>query len=388
MTSTGLLARFRRWTGEHSFLAISIAVHLLFVFAAGVWVVSRYSAGRKLTFNAGPKSPNPSERALQHKVQMQQKTQNTMVAVPKRVLTTGLSKVALPEMPALPGPKMAVQPMMAAGGGGGFGGAQGGMGAAGGTGSGAPINFFGIRDTSTSIVIMIDVSDSMFGRTGDYDYAARKLLRVGKEQSFQSVRDQAIELVRSLTPASRFGIVRWSGGAYSWKPELVPATDENKQAAIDHIQTSLDIHKAPPNSGRPGGTRHDFALEEAFKLKPETIYMLTDGNATKSEGGNLQPIDEKDIWKVAEEGQKALTKKAKLHTIYYLTGRDKQDEERMLRGLASRNGGTFRKVKPPDVKTPPPTATTGASPSPGSSPPEHRPPDRNDRRDNRKKKRR
>src|SRR6186713_3700165 len=73
-----------------------IALHLLFGGVAAIWVVSRYAGARKLTFNAGPKSPNPSERALEHRVQMQQKTQNTMVAVPKRVLTTGLSKVALP----------------------------------------------------------------------------------------------------------------------------------------------------------------------------------------------------------------------------------------------------------------------------------------------------
>ncbi len=342
-------------------LIVSIVLHLGFAAGAAYYVVSHYTAARKLTFQGGPKSPNPSERALQHKVQMQQKTQNTLVAVPKRVLTTGVSKVALPEMPALPGPKLAAQPMMAAGGGGGFGGAAGGMGAAGGTGSGAPVNFFGIRDTSTSIVIMIDVSDSMFGRTGDFDYKSKQLMRVGKEQSFQSIRDEAIKLIQSLTPNTRFGIVRWSGGAYSWKPELVAATEENKQAAIAHIQNDLDIHKAPAAKGRPGGTRHDYALEEAFRLKPETIYMLTDGNASgKSAVDPNRDISADDIYKAAEEGQKALPKKAKLHTIYYLTGNDKQEEETMLRQLASRNGpGTFQKVKPPQMKTPP-----GSSPTP------------------------
>ncbi|MEP6955305.1 MAG: VWA domain-containing protein [Chthoniobacterales bacterium] len=381
------VSRIRRRVPIRGFLGISLAVHLLFALGAGVWVVSRYSANRKLTFNAGPKSPNPSERALQHKVQMQQKTQNTLVAVPKRVLTTGLSKVALPEMPSMAGPKLAAQPMMAAGGGGGFGGAPGGMGAAGGTGGGAPINFFGIRDTSSSVVIMIDISGSMFSRTGDAEGSgSMKLVRLGKEQSFQAVRDEAIKMVEGLTPAIQFGIIRWSGGAYSWKPELVPGTEENKQAAVQHIQTEIDFGKAKPK-GRPGGTRHDYALEEAFKLKPQTIFMLTDGNATEAvPGGGLKPIDEGVIWRAAEEGQKELSKKAKLHTIYYLTGKDNPDEEHMLRQLASRNGGTFRKVKPPQVKTPPPTATTTAG---GSPPPAQKPPDRKDnKKDERKKKKR
>lgn len=332
----------------------SIALHLLFAAGAAYWVVSHYSNARKLTFQAGPKSPNPSEQALQHRVQMQQKTQTqTLPAVPKRVLTTGISKVELPPIPDMPGPKLAAPVKMGAGGQVGnlsTGGATSG-GSIGGNGNGTAINFFGIRDVSSSVVIMIDISGSMFTRTGDAAAEgghSLKLVRVGKEQSFQAVRDEAIKLVQALTPAIRFGIVRWSGGAYSWKPELVPATEENKKEAIEHIQNEIDFGKAKPRGGRPGGTRHDYALEEAFKLKPETIYMLTDGNATAAQpGGGLQSIDEKDIWHVAEEGQKTLSKKAKVHTIYYLTGKDKQEEEHMLRQLANRNGGSFKKINPP-----------------------------------------
>ena len=219
-----------------------------------------------------------------------------------------------------------------------------GGGAIGGTGSGTPINFFGIRDVSTSVVIMIDVSDSMFSRTGDAD--GSKLVKIGKEQSFQAVRDEAIKLVQSLTAGTRFGIVRWSGGAYTWKPELVPATPENKEAAIAHIQNDVNMKKAPKKPDRPGGTRHDYALEEAFKLKPETIYMITDGNATgDSPVDPSRKITPDDIYKVADEGQKALTKKARLHAIYYLTGKEKAEEKQLLMRLASRNGGQFRNVE-------------------------------------------
>src|SRR5450432_644640 len=100
---------------------------------------------------------------------------------------------------------------------------------------------------------MIDVSDSMFTRTGDAQYPS-KLVRHGKEQNFQIVRDEAIKLVQSLTPATRFGIVRWSGGAYSWKPELVQATEENKTAAIAHIQNEVDFKTARPKGGRQRAT--------------------------------------------------------------------------------------------------------------------------------------
>ena len=323
-----------------------VALHLIFGGVAAIWVVSKYSAARKLTFNAGPKSPNPSERALEHRVQLQKKMTAVSAPpiVPKRVLSTGAARVTLPPLPEIKAQENAPPTMMNAGSGAAFGAQATASLGGGGGGNGSAINFFGIRDISTSVVIMIDVSDSMFSRTGDAK--GSKLVREGKEQNFQVVRDEAIKLVQSLTPQTRFGIVRWAGGAYPWKPELVPATEENKQAAIAHIQNEIDFKSAKKRPDKPGGTRHDYALEEAFSLQPETIYLLTDGNATASQpGGGLKPIPPQEIYKVAEEGQKQLPKKAHLHVIYYVNAKEKSDEIDMLRGLASRNSGKFQKVE-------------------------------------------
>jgi len=338
----------RRWAFS-PVLILSVLLHLLFAGGAAYWVVAHYSTARKLTFQGGPKSPNPSEQALQHRVQIEKKmqTQTMPAAVPKRVLTTGLAKVELPPMPEMPGPKNASKTSpMAAGGQVGNLSAAGApaAGSLGGTGSGAPINFFGIRDVSTSVVILIDVSDSMFSRTGDAE--GSKLVKLGAEQNFQTIRDEAMKLVQSLTPATRFGIVRWSGAAYSWKPELVPATEENKQAAINHIQSDVDFHTAKKKPDRAGGTRHDYALEEAFRLKPETIYMITDGNATGTSARDpSRKITPADIYQVADEGQKTLAKKARIHVIYYLTGAEKAEERQMLNRLAATSGGRFQSVK-------------------------------------------
>ena len=324
-----------------------VLLHLVLGGLATVWVVSKYSAARKLTFNAGPKSPNPSERALEHRIQLQKKMQSISAppAVPRRVLTTGMAKVTLPPLPEIKNAQSAPRSMMSAGGAGTAFVAPGAIPAGGGGGgNGAQINFFGIRDISTSVVIMIDVSDSMFTRAGDA--SGSKLVTQGKDQNFQIIREEAIKLVQSLTPQTRFGIVRWAGGAYSWKTELVSATEENKEAAIAHIQSEVDYKTGKVKRGRPGGTRHDYALAEAFSLKPETIYLLTDGNATAAQpGGGLKAIPPQEIYQVAEEGQKGLTKKAHLHVIYYLNSKEKSDEVEMLRGLASRNSGQFQKVE-------------------------------------------
>ena len=90
-----------------------------------------------------------------------------------------------------------------------------------------------------------------------------------------------------------------------------------------------------------------YALAEAFSLKPETIYMLTDGNATESQaGGGLKPIPSQEIYRVAEEGQKELTKKAHLHVIYYLNAKRNPTRSTCCVGSRVAIAANFRRSKP------------------------------------------
>jgi hypothetical protein len=144
----GVFARWWQWERTSGkFLMISIAAHLLFAGVAAVFVVQHYQAARKLTFKGGPPSPNPSTRSLEHKVQMAKK-QSTMSApaIARKITTTGISKVSLPEMPAMP--KLAAPPVKMAGAGGtdvSFN--AGSMATSGGSGAGgAAVPFFGFRE--------------------------------------------------------------------------------------------------------------------------------------------------------------------------------------------------------------------------------------------------
>lgn len=221
-----------------------------------------------------------------------------------------------------------------------------GLGGGGGTGKGTGVAFFDIKDNAKSLVIMIDVSQSMFSRTGDYDSSSRKLLKQGKDQAFHIIRTEAIKLINGLGPDTRFGIIRWSGSARSWRPALARATDENKTAARLHIETEIDANSSPPTGGKPGGTRHDYALQELLRLNPETAFMLTDGNATSTQpGGGMIPIPAKDLLEILDNASEERESLPRIHTIYYLTGADKKEEEDMLKDIARKTKGRFRKVE-------------------------------------------
>lgn len=136
---------WQRFGGK--FLIVSILVHLLFAVGATYWVIQTIAGKRKLTFTAAPPSPNPSQRSLEYQVQMAKK-KNAMSAPAsaKRIATTGLSKVTLPEMPTMAVTANTVSTKMAGMGGTGFGvGPMGGTGTGTGGGGGGGIPFFGLK---------------------------------------------------------------------------------------------------------------------------------------------------------------------------------------------------------------------------------------------------
>ncbi len=131
------------------FLFISIVAHVLFGLGATYYVVQRVQAKRKLTFRGGPPSPNPSKRALEHKVSMAKKKTGGAPPQAKRIVSAGISKVSLPEMPAVTSASSVVANMASGMGGAGTGqgvGFGGGMGGGmGGGGGGGGMSFFGFR---------------------------------------------------------------------------------------------------------------------------------------------------------------------------------------------------------------------------------------------------
>jgi hypothetical protein len=125
------------------FLLISILFHALLIVVAGLLVVQVITK-RKQTFVAAP--PAPQNRAVEHKVQMAKKQQSMSAPMTKRVVTTGLSKVALPEMPDLAAVADASNPMAATAAGAGPGiGLGTSMSGGGDSGVGGGVPLFGLR---------------------------------------------------------------------------------------------------------------------------------------------------------------------------------------------------------------------------------------------------
>lgn len=321
-------SRAGRWSrlASSKVLLISIAVHLLFGAGAAYIIVQNVAAKRKMTFTGGPPTTNPSKRALEHQVAMGKK--KNMMSAPaqaKRITTTGLAKVALPEMPAMPALTDVMPTRITGMGGMGFGPGGGGGGGLGSGGGGSGINFFGLRARMKSVVFLVDISGSMVQGQGK-----------GPE-SWQILEDEVDKALRGVDPTTRFGLVAFSRGVDSYKADLTDARNDEKSNAIRWLKKQSPVVYVDPNAdeklkAKHHGTRADLALQRAFRMKPEVVFFVSDGEPTDTS------TDE--ILKQVETAQKTLSRPIVINVVAYRAN----GGEKFMRELAEKNSGTFREV--------------------------------------------
>jgi len=165
--------------------------------------------------------------------------------------------------------------------------------------------------------------------------ASGSMMQAGK---FDMLRVEIEKAVGSLSPIHGFNVVLFqeknckilnSGG-------LLSGTPENKK------KTAAFLDDIMPQ----GATNCLPALEAAFKQGPELIFLLTDGDFEN-------PSNEEVVAWIRSHN----TKKVHICTIAFV---DKGETyEKVLRQIASENGGTYKFVSQGDMKTQNEGTTTG-----------------------------
>jgi hypothetical protein len=346
-------ARLRRRRIIISVIIVSIALHFIGAILAGVWIVARFILATPTTFEV-KKQIRIAAEEREHRMNMAEFD----AARPKPSFTDKMSTArptdfSLPDLPSLPidtaatiDPSDIVSDQLAALAGAGAGAGSG----SGGGGRGSAVSFFGVSDMATRVAIVMDVSNTMFDR------------QPGK---FNAVKEEATKLVQGLGINTLFNIIIYEGGSVAMFPDMQPATDTNKKKAETWIQSveggsdksGLSYKSAYSKMGtglyEGGGTRTDTAMKQALSMRPSTIFLISDGEMSRSGGGQDDQqkggdIDERELISIIAEAQKPLETPARIHVIHFLTKAARDEEEKTLRGVARRNDGQFRQVKAED----------------------------------------
>jgi von Willebrand factor type A domain len=173
------------------------------------------------------------------------------------------------------------------------------------TGPTAQLSLFGSADAEgRSFVFVIDHSNSMGGEGLGAIQAAAKELAVH---------------INQLTDQQTFQVIAYNQAvAYFTDRELIPATAERKRKLVTFIA----------NLAAYGQTEHSRGLLAALRLKPEVIFLLTDGGDPPLDAGQLRTIREQAAPRTA------------IHCLHF--GRGPQaDSKNFLARLAAENRGSY-----------------------------------------------
>jgi hypothetical protein len=191
----------------------------------------------------------------------------------------------------------------------------------------APV-YFGLEAKGArKVVYIVDKSGSM---TDSIVYVNRELKRS----------------LRALGVDAAFHVLFFSSGPPAELPfrKLVHATEENKRAADKFIDGIVPQGQTDPSD----------ALSRAFALKPDAIFLLTDGEFDKAIVRSVRELN--------KEG------KVRVYTIGFLY----KQGEKTLQAIAADNGGAYRFVAESDLegllKEPAPPAPAKPKDTPATPP--------------------
>lgn len=347
----------RKW------LFAAIGAHVVFGIVATIWIISSPQQPRK-KFMAPGGGPASAKQSAEHKVSLGRK-QSTMSAPEqaKRVTTnSAFAKVALPEMPELPSATTDVFANRAIGmGGSGTSSGVTGTSGGGGSGNGSGINFFGLRTRAKSIVLLVDVSDSMVmdPSRGPAKPGSPARQAIKGIQTYAVLEAEIWRVIRSLDASIKFNVVCFAGDVKPYRDGMLVAANEGeKERAVRFIRELSPALNAvaeqrakaraaegfQPATGATtnatqfnhAATRTMAALDYAFKMNPDAICLVSDGIPTDGGFGGT------DILTKIQAMQKELPRPAVINVVAYLA----DGGQKFMADLASQNQGSFKEIKP------------------------------------------
>jgi phage FluMu protein Com len=148
--------------------------------------------------------------------------------------------------------------------------------------------------------------------------------------SIMYVKYELKRCIRLLRPRDQFHVIFYSSGPAVEMPmrRLLPATEANKLAAYEFIDGIVPLGQTDPSE----------ALRAALALRPNTIFLLSDG---EFEERIVNLVDKLNPAGGANNGRLV-----KVNTLCFIYTAG----ERILQTIADRNGGTYRFIGESDLE--------------------------------------
>jgi hypothetical protein len=342
-----LSARQRRVL--YSVVGVSLILHVGGLAVFGGWIIMREHTEERTVFVAPPPIKTYEPRQLEHRVKVQKRQRSSSrPAMMPRLVSAKTGTINLPQINV--NPKIittSFQPQFKAVSGAGLGVGTGTGYGVGGFGQGVTdFNFFGIRGRGDKIAILVDISVSMVEEER------------GGPAGYLRVRQRINEVIEKLDEAAMFSVVVFADAAETWKPAMLIANPDNRNAAMSWFRrynaegnyglTSGNVEAA--NLGLPaigGTTRLDLAITAAFQQGADTILIISDGQPRVEKGSDAgaQKAYEQKLAEWQQKNADALAKAEMVEQKVWIDGYDGKIREGGPQGPASKGRWETRRVR-------------------------------------------
>jgi hypothetical protein len=320
-----------------SVLAASAAVHALVGLGAGIWIVARYFAPPQAVFEAKKMASLPPKIIDPRMAGAEFEAAASKPALNESLASLRETEFALPDLPPMPVGQMAeFDPAAAvsdslAGMLGGLGSGSGGGGAGGGgNGEGIGISFMGISSAGRSVIILFDISSSV----------ANKAAKAGVP--VETIKQEALKMIEGLSINTTFNLFQFSRIYQPFADTLLAPTEANRAAAKGWLEkefrTDGSLPRGVRNAKSPAAGEDNgicFVLKGALALKPDVVYLISDGSFQSERNSSQVP------WKEVEDVVKEHGGMARIHFIGFEM---KPEDKKEMKAIVRKTDGTLKEI--------------------------------------------
>lgn len=320
-------------------ILISIGIHAAAAIVAGIVVVARYFAEAPAEFKTTKDVRIPAKK---REAKMNMASLDAIAPKPTfsdKMQSSRPTAFSLPDIPNLPldqmlplDPSQLISDQMASlsnveAMGSGSGTASAGAGGFGDKG----MSFLGIQSSGQRILLLFDVSSSV----------THKAAKAGVP--LEKIQQETINLIRKLPITSKFGIIQFTQNYKPFSQELLPATDNNRTAALNWVQTEWVTKGSMSESSKVISNSQGLigVLDLAAEMKPDVIFIISDGSFQWKAGGGSGTIP----WTVVKKRITENLCKSGDCKVNFIAFEAKSDDTKEMKGISQRSGGKMIELK-------------------------------------------
>ena len=314
-------------------ILISIGIHVAAGIVAGIIVVARYFAEAPAEFKTTRDVRIPAKK---REAKMNMAALDAIAPKPTfsdKMQSSRPTAFSLPDVPNLPLDQMLpLDPSQFIGDqiaslsnigamGTGSGAASAGAGGFGDKG----MSFLGIQSSGQRILLLFDVSLSV----------THKAAKAGVP--LEKIQQETINLIGKLPITSKFGIIQFTQNYKPFSKELLPATDNNRAAAVNWVQSEWVTKGSMSESAKVISNSQGLigVLDLATEMKPDVIFIISDGSFQWKAGGGSGTIP----WTVVKKRIAENLCKSGDCKVNFITFEAKTEDAREMRSISQRSGG-------------------------------------------------